>query len=125
MRFSGEKSFCLERPYGFTYCWLDPNLEYFYFSKRSRGGDGGVVWTRVRVLGSTLNVFVKGKMETIEYSNMIGDVFMHLIEKHTYQRTEMSFSSKRKLLGTLQRLQRACLYLKDLMLSYACKIILS
>ena len=60
--FSDEKRFCLDGPDGNAHYWADTRLERKFFSTRSHGGRGLMVWAGISKRGKTEPVFIDGSL---------------------------------------------------------------
>ena len=71
--FSNEKKFDFVGPNGYKYFWHDLQQKSHIFSKRQFRGGSVMVWTAIAAGGTTPIVFIKEKMNSIMYQDLLGD----------------------------------------------------
>ena len=90
--FSDEKRFCLDGPDGNCHYWADTRMDRRYFSTRSRGGQGLMIWAAISKKGKSNLVFVNGNLNAQAYTSMLTDNLLPFIEeKHGNEGDEAIF----------------------------------
>ena len=84
--FTDKKRFCLDVSDGSACYWRDARLPPAIFSKRARGGGGGLmVWGGISYRAKTPLVFVSGNMDATAYTTMLENTLEPFISEH-YER---------------------------------------
>ena len=79
--FSDEKRFCLDGPDGYRNYWRDLRRDPLIFAKRPMGGEGLMVWAGISTLGRTQIVFVRGKMNSEGYQEILENFLIPFMDR--------------------------------------------
>lgn len=79
--FSDEKRFCLDGPDGYRNYWRDLRRDPLIFAKRPMGGGGLMVWAGISTLGRTQIVFVRGKMNSEGYQEILENFLIPFMDR--------------------------------------------
>ena len=100
--YSDEKRFCLDGPYGWAYHWHDKRLPVKLLSIRPRQGESVMVWAGVSARSDTEIVFVPNTMDSVKYTEVLGDALMPLIEDKYSRDGDFVYINKTTQLVTLR-----------------------
>ena len=79
--FSDEKKWNCDGPDGFSSYWRDLRKEPRIFSKRGFGGGSLMTWTEITRFGKLSLVFVKGRMNSEAYQNLLTNNLLPLLQR--------------------------------------------